>query len=141
MAAPAASLALNAGPIRRPDRPAHSMVIEPLVGRVTARVGDTVVADSRAALIVRETGPRALAPVVYFPPESVRGALLRPADRLTTCPLKGTARHYDLVAGSGADVIERVAWSYRRVHTFDPRLAELEGCVAFDPEHVEVTVR
>lgn len=46
----------------------------------------------------------------YFPPESVDKSHLRPSDRTTQCPWKGTAHYYDVVVG---DKVNRdAAWYY-----------------------------
>src|SRR5581483_1644184 len=47
----------------------HTISTEPVDGLVTAMWGGQVVAESRSALLLRETG---LAPVTYFPMEDVR---------------------------------------------------------------------
>lgn len=60
-----------------------------------------------------------------------------PTNVVTTCPLKGSAAAFDL---AGDPAIERGAWSYQRVLSFDRRLAQLECCVAFDASQVEVVV-
>jgi len=47
---------------------------------------------------------------VYFPPESVRAALLRPSSRTTHCPWKGTAQYHDVVVDG--QVNAAAAWYY-----------------------------
>lgn len=47
---------------------------------------------------------------VYFPPGTVKAALLRPAPETTECPWKGTAHYYDVVVGD--DVNAGAAWYY-----------------------------
>jgi uncharacterized protein (DUF427 family) len=46
----------------------------------------------------------------YFPPQSVRTALLSPSDEHTVCPWKGTASYYDVTVGD--DVAHGAAWFY-----------------------------
>jgi uncharacterized protein (DUF427 family) len=48
---------------------------------------------------------------VYFSPTSVNQHNLRPSDKETTCPWKGTANYYDVVVGS--EVNKDAAWTYR----------------------------
>lgn len=127
----------DGGRIRRPQRPEHWLVLEPLPGVATAVVGDEVVASSRHALVVRERSGRGLATVVYFPPEDVRADLLVPTSVFTRCPLKGEARSFDITT---EPPIEGGAWSYQQTHAFDPRLVELECRVAFDEQRVRVEV-
>ncbi len=123
--------------IVRPDAPWHHMFIERVEGAATARVEGRVLARSNKALRVREIGKRAYPPVLYFPPEDVDAEALVPTNVVTTCPLKGSAAAFDL---AGDPAIERGAWSYQRVLSFDRRLAQLECCVAFDASQVEVVV-
>lgn len=46
----------------------------------------------------------------YFPPDAVRRELLRPSDRTSVCPWKGTARYYDVVVDG--EVNRDAAWYY-----------------------------
>lgn len=125
------------GAIWRPDEPRHFMVIEPVEGTVTARVGDTVVASSAHAVRVKEVGLHIYEPVIYFPPQDVRGELLVPVARTTRCPLKGTASYYDIEV---QDHVSAGAWSYQQTLGFDRRLTQLESCVAFDRSHVDIEI-
>lgn len=123
--------------IVRPDAPWHHMFVERVEGAAVARVGDRVLARSTKALRVREVGQRAYAPVLYFPPEDVDAGALMSTNVVTTCPLKGRAAAFDI---DGEPVVERGAWSYQDVLDFDPRLTQLECCVAFDASKVDVSV-
>lgn len=124
--------------IRRPDRPDHFMTLRAVEGEASAWVGSTRVARSRRALVVEESAKATLPPVVYFPPEDVRGELLVPADKTTSCPLKGLASYYDI---DTEPPVALAAWRYQTTHTFDPRLARIECCVAFDTNLVAVEVQ
>jgi len=63
---------------------------------------------------------------VYFPPEAVNVALLRPSQTHTVCPWKGIASYYDLeVDGS---VNHDAAWYYP---TTKPAAKNVEGYLAF----------
>lgn len=70
----------------------------------------------------------------YFPPESVKETYLEPSDHQTTCPWKGQAHYYDLVANG--DRKENAAWYYP-----DPSDAasQIEDHVAFYTETVDVS--
>lgn len=114
------------------------MTIERVVGTAVARIGDTVIASSDRALRVLETAGRAFGPVIYFPPADVRAQRLRPLEKTTYCPLKGTAAYYDVDLDDGP--VAEAAWSYQDTLTFDPRLTQLESCVAFDRKLVAVEV-
>ena len=62
----------------------------------------------------------------YFPPDSVRGEFLRPSVTHTTCPWKGEASYYDVVADG--KVNRDAAWYYPEVKE---AAAEIKGRVAF----------
>lgn len=62
----------------------------------------------------------------YFPPDSVRAEFLRPSETHTTCPWKGKASYYDVVAGG--EVNKDAAWYYPEVKE---AAAEIKGRVAF----------
>ena len=63
---------------------------------------------------------------VYFPPDAVRQDHLRPSDTHTTCPWKGIASYYDVVADGGTN--RDAAWYYA-----EPKAAaqEIAGHIAF----------
>ena len=63
---------------------------------------------------------------VYFPPESVKWEYFKEGDRQHTCPWKGKARYYDVVAGG--KVNENTAWSYPEPK---PAAQNIKGYVAF----------
>jgi uncharacterized protein (DUF427 family) len=46
----------------------------------------------------------------YFPPDSVDRSLLRPSDRTSICPWKGTASYFDVVVEG--KVNSAAAWTY-----------------------------
>jgi uncharacterized protein (DUF427 family) len=75
--------------------------------RVRVRVGDTWVADTKRAMLLRQHG---FLPVYYFPEADVRTDLLAPVDYTTASPYKGTARYFDLRAG--ARVAGCAVWTY-----------------------------
>ncbi len=70
----------------------------------------------------------------YFPPEAVNEEHLEPSDHRTTCPWKGRAHYYDVVANG--DRKENAAWYYP-----DPSDAasQIEEYVAFYTDTVDVT--
>ena len=65
---------------RHPD---HRVTVTRRSNRVRALVVDGVVADSRAAFLVEESGHD---PVWYFPPEDVREGRLIPTKSSSYCP-------------------------------------------------------
>lgn len=62
----------------------------------------------------------------YFPPEAVDMALLRPSPTRTTCPWKGEAHYYTVVA-NGAENRD-AAWFYPEPK---PAAAQIRGRIAF----------
>jgi uncharacterized protein (DUF427 family) len=62
----------------------------------------------------------------YFPPDSIKKELFRRSDTHTTCPWKGEASYYDVVANG--QVNKDAAWFYP-----EPKDAakEIKGYVAF----------
>jgi len=111
--------------------PDHPITIEPNPARVTVRVGDQVVAETSAALNLRESTYPA---VPYIPLADVDQAVLRATDTSTYCPYKGDASYYslDLPGGELSDVV----WTYPSPY---PAVAEIAGHVAFYATKVEIT--
>ena len=110
--------------------PDHPITLEPARRRWRALYNGHVIADSDDAIIVREAD---LAPVVYFPRESVGMEYMGRTERSTHCPYKGDAAYYTLRMDSG--VLENVAWSYEDPF---PAMGELRNRIAFYPGEVEV---
>jgi uncharacterized protein (DUF427 family) len=102
----------------------------PRRNRVTARVGERVIADTTAPLVVDEQDHGL---VFYFPAADVDLAALEPIELVTTCPYKGDAAHWRLADGSD----DPVAWTYREPH---PEVARLVGHIAFYQDQVSVEV-
>ncbi len=90
-----------------PPPPGRTIYLEPTPKRIRVEVGGEVIADSRRALMLQESG---LQPVYYFPPEDVRTDVMTPTDRHTHCPKKGEASYYTIQAGG--ETVENGAWYY-----------------------------
>ena len=90
-----------------PPAPGKALYLEPTPKRIRVEVGGEVIADSRRAMLLHESG---LQPIYYFPPEDVRDEFLEPSDRHTHCPKKGDASYYTIQAGD--EVVEAGAWYY-----------------------------
>jgi uncharacterized protein (DUF427 family) len=62
----------------------------------------------------------------YFPPASVKPEFLRPSERTSECPWKGTAKYYDILVGDKTN--PGAAWHYD-----DPKPAaeQIRGRIAF----------
>jgi uncharacterized protein (DUF427 family) len=108
---------------------AHPITIEPQPGRVTVKVGGKVVADSSAALQLREASYPA---VLYIPRQDVDMALLQRTDHATYCPFKGDCAYFSIPAGG-----ERAAnavWTYEAPY---PAVAAIRDHLAFYPDRVD----
>jgi uncharacterized protein (DUF427 family) len=103
--------------------PGRTIYLEPTPKRIRVEVGGEVIADSRHAFILHESG---LQPTYYFPPDDVRADVLEPTDRHTQCPKKGEASYYTIRAGG--ETVENGAWYYP---TPLDAAAFIQGLVAF----------
>ncbi len=85
----------------------HKIDVVASAAHVQVLVAGEVVADSRRALVLTETG----CPVRYYlPPEDVRADATRPSETHTVCPFKGTASYVNLAVGDTE--IADAAWFY-----------------------------
>ncbi|MGI9615085.1 MAG: DUF427 domain-containing protein [Acidimicrobiales bacterium] len=119
--------------IHNPAEPRHFMRVVPAGGERSASVGDTVVAESAEAVVVKEVGRDLYDHVIYFPRSDVNVDALARIDKTTHCPLKGDTEYFDVVVDG--ERIAEAAWSY--VETIEVA-AELNGLVAFDTTKVVV---
>jgi uncharacterized protein (DUF427 family) len=87
--------------------PYHRVDVRSTGREVRVMAGDLVVAETRRAKLLSETG---LPNRFYVPWEDVRGELLEPSATHTVCPYKGTAS-YRALRVDGA-VIADAAWCY-----------------------------
>ncbi|MEL6480403.1 MAG: DUF427 domain-containing protein [Pseudomonadota bacterium] len=106
--------------------------ITPASGTVVVRAGGAVIAESTSALMLEEDGHD---PVFYIPRGDIGMTFLDPSATRTTCPHKGEAVHFDLVAKSGP--IRDAAWSYETPHD---AVAAIAGMVAFYDNKAAVEV-
>ena len=114
---------------RKLPGPDHPIAIEPNPKRVQVRVAGRVIADSRQALVLRETS---YPPVQYVPRSDVDMATLERSRHATTCPYKGEASYFTL--NHAGTRVENAAWSYESPH---PAVAAIAGHLAFYPDRVE----
>jgi adenylate cyclase len=107
----------------------YDVTIEPSGKRVKVVFNGQVIADSRRALVLKETR---LPPVYYLPREDVAMDLLVASDHRTYCPFKGTAGYWSLAVGG--KILENAAWSYE-----DPieEAPGIRGYIAFYWNKVE----
>ena len=115
-------------PVKIPG-PDHPITIEATPGRVVVTVAGKVVADSGAALTLREAN---YPPVQYIPMKDVDMSLLVPTDHTTYCPYKGDCSYFSIPAG-GAKT-DNAVWSYRTPYD---AVARIKDHVAFYPNRVD----
>jgi uncharacterized protein (DUF427 family) len=109
----------------------HPITIDSDTARVVARVGGTVIADTNAALTLREAG---YPPVHYIPLNDVVPGTLRPSRSHSYCPYKGHASYYD-VALTDRTELRDAAWTYPAPY---PAMDAIAGHVAFYTDRVQV---
>lgn len=85
-----------------------------------AYVGDTLIAESDATVMIEGNH--------YFPPDSIKGSVLRDSSRTTVCHWKGEASYYDIEV-DGA-VLPAAAWYYP---TPKDKAAQIKDHIAFYP--------
>src|SRR5260370_10913909 len=79
-------------------KPDHRVDLLPEARRVRVTFGGTVIADSKAALRVEETGH---GPVHYVPEKDVRLDLMRSTEHKTYCPFKGDCSYWTIEIDGG----------------------------------------
>lgn len=85
---------------------------------IEARWNGTLIARSDKTVVVEGNH--------YFPPEAVDMTLLKPSDRTSVCPWKGTAHYHSLQVGG--DENRDAAWYYPDPK---PAAAEIRDRIAF----------
>jgi uncharacterized protein (DUF427 family) len=108
--------------------PEHRVDLLPETRRVRVTFAGTVIADSRAALRVEETGH---GPVHYLPARDVRLDLMRPTGHKTYCPFKGECSYWTIevdgagagAGAGGAKCSENAVWAYQTPYDEAQRLA------------------
>jgi uncharacterized protein (DUF427 family) len=109
--------------------PDHPIAIERSANRIVVAVAGRVVADTRAALTLREASYPA---VQYIPRKDVDTALLEQTDRVTYCPYKGDCAYYSIPVGGARSV--NAVWSYEAPYA---AVSEIREFLAFDPDRVD----
>ncbi|MFI4965728.1 MAG: DUF427 domain-containing protein [Caulobacterales bacterium] len=110
--------------------PDHPITIEPAANRWRAQFSGHVIADTDAALILREAS---YPPVVYFPRADVAMAYMSRTDRTSHCPYKGDAAYYTLLMDG--HFAENAVWTYEDPY---PAMEAIGERLAFYPDQVEV---
>jgi uncharacterized protein (DUF427 family) len=109
--------------------PDHPITISANPARVVVKVAGRVVADTLAALELREAS---YPTVQYIPREDVDMGLLHRTEQATYCPYKGDCAYYSIPSG-GAKAVN-AAWTYEAPY---PDVAAIRDCIAFYPARVD----
>ena len=109
--------------------PDHPITIEPNPDRVVVTLGGKIIADTTAALTLREA---AYSAVQYIPRCDVDMSALARSDHTTYCPYKGEASYFSLPAGGDRSL--NAVWTYET--PFDA-MALIKEYVAFYPDRVD----
>ena len=107
----------------------HPITIAPNPAHVVVKVAGRVVADTRAALTLREA---AYKPVQYIPRSDVDMSLLTRTSHTTYCPYKGDCAYYSIPTGGERSV--NAAWSYEAPYAAVDAIREH---LAFYPDRVD----
>lgn len=118
---------MSTKPVKIPG-PDHPITITPNEERIVVRAGGRVIADTRAALSLREASYGA---VQYIPRKDVDFTQLTRSEHTTYCPYKGDCSYYSL-AGSERGV--NAVWTYEKPYEAVAAIAEY---VAFYPDRVD----
>ena len=119
---------MTSKPVKTPG-PDHPITIERNRGRIVVSVGGRVLADTRAALTLREAS---YPPVQYIPRKDVDMSLLERTQHATYCPYKGDCAYYSIPAGGQR--------SMNAVWTYEAPFAAVEAIkdhLAFYPDRVD----
>jgi uncharacterized protein (DUF427 family) len=109
--------------------PDHLITIESSTGRVRVLAGGRVIADSRNALVLRESNH---SPVHYIPRGDVDMTLLARTEHHTHCPYKGDASYYSVAPGGKRAV--NAVWTYEAPNE---AVAAIKDHVAFYPDRID----
>ena len=109
--------------------PDHPITIAPNRTHVVVKVAGRIVADTRAALTLREAS---YPPVQYIPRSDVDMSLLARTSHATYCPYKGDCAYYSIPLGG--DRSANAVWSYEAPF---PAVAAIKDYVAFYPNRVD----
>jgi uncharacterized protein (DUF427 family) len=106
----------------------HRIDIRQTTRDLTVHAGEQLIAQTREALVLYESG---FAPRWYVPRADVDSAALEQVDRQTFCPYKGLCSYYDIGDAHQA------GWSYRDPYREVERIGDF---ISFEPDKVTVTI-
>lgn len=119
---------MAAKPVKLPGAD-HPIMILPSRARIVVTAAGRTVADTRAALTLREAS---YSPVLYIPRQDVDMTMLQPTDHATYCPYKGDCSYFSIPMGGERSV--NAVWTYA-----DPfaAVAAIKDHVAFYRDRVD----
>lgn len=109
--------------------PDHPISIGKSTSHVVVTVGGKTVADSRNAVLLRESS---YPPVLYIPRPDVDMTLLQRTDHSSYCPYKGDCSYYSIP--SGGERSTNAIWTYETPYDAVAGIAEY---MAFYPNRVD----
>lgn len=109
--------------------PDHPISIGKSTSHVVVTVGGKTVADSRNAVLLRESS---YPPVLYIPRADVDMTLLQRTDHSSYCPYKGDCSYYSIP--SGGERSTNAIWTYETPYDAVAGIAEY---MAFYPNRVD----
>jgi uncharacterized protein (DUF427 family) len=119
---------MKSKPVKTPG-PDHPITIERNRGRIVVSVGGRVIADTRAALTLREAS---YPPVQYIPRQDVDMSLLERTEHATYCPYKGDCAYYSIPIGGQRSA--NAVWTYEAPYA---AVAAIKDHLAFYPDRVD----
>lgn len=117
----------NSGPGYK-KHPEHRVETKQTGVRVQVKFNDEVIADTREAIIVEETGHDA---IYYLPRKDVKMERLTRTTHSTHCPFKGDASYFTVSNGRTA---ENAVWSYEEPYD---EVSVIKDRLAFYPDRVD----
>lgn len=119
---------MQAKPVKIPG-PDHPITIAANPARVVVKAAGRVIADTRAALTLREAS---YAAVQYIPRKDVDMSLLARTDHATYCPFKGDCAYYSIPSAGekGANAV----WTYEQPYE---SVEQIKDHLAFYPDRVD----
>jgi uncharacterized protein (DUF427 family) len=109
--------------------PDHPITIEANPNRIVVSVAGRAIADTKAALSLREAS---YPPVLYVPREDVDMALLVRTDHATYCPYKGDCSYFSIPAGGERSV--NAVWTYENPFA---AVGSIKEYLAFYPNRID----
>jgi len=109
--------------------PDHPITIEPSTSRIVVTVAGQIVADTRAALTLREAH---YPPVFYIPRKDVDMTQLQRSAHSTYCPYKGDAAYFSIPLGGERSV--NAIWTYESPY---PAVESIREYLAFYTDRVD----